>query len=244
MEFLRYKWAFFLVVISILILLYLALMPKQLLNKPKNSAQTRTQLDIPLPDPVFSSQTSVEEALKKRRSIRAYDGHPLTLQQISQLLWAAQGITSTNGFRTIPSAGALYPLEIYLVTGEIKNLSSGVYHYVPTKHVLQKSRDGDLRIQLAKAANGQGAVKSATADIVITALFARTTKKYGDRGNRYVLMEAGHAAQNIYLQAVSLNLATVSIGSFDDARVKNVLNITNEEEPLYILPIGKSQEGE
>lgn len=239
MEFLRYKRTLFLIVISILILLYLALMPKQLLNKPKNSAQTKTQVEIKLPDPVFSSQTSIEEALKKRRSIRVYSSHSLTLQQIAQLLWAAQGITSSKGFRTIPSAGALYPLEIYLVTGEIKNLSSGVYRYVPMKHTLQKLRDGDLRIQLANAAIGQDAVKYGAADIVITALFSRTTKKYGDRGKRYVLMEAGHAAQNIYLQTVSLNLATVSIGSFDDAYVKNILNITNEEEPLYILPIGE-----
>lgn len=239
MDFMRQKWTLLLIIIAILNLLYLIL-PLINLNQSPTSAHTKTQVEIKLPNPVFSSRTSIEEALKKRRSIRIYNSQSLTMQQIAQLLWAAQGITSNNGFRTTPSAGALYPLEIYLVTGEIKNLSSGIYHYIPTKHILQKLRDGDLRIELVKAAFGQAAVKSGAADIVITALFSRTTNKYGDRGKRYVLMEAGHAAQNIYLQTVSLNLGTVSVGAFDDVQIKNILHITNEEEPLYILPIGKS----
>lgn len=239
MGFIRHKWTLFLIVITISNLLFLVLQLINLNQSPTN-ALTKTQVEVKLPNPVFSSPTSIEEALKKRRSIRIYDGQSLTLQHIAQLLWAAQGITSNNRFRTTPSAGALYPLEIYLVAREIKNLSSGIYHYEPTKHMLQKLRDGDVHIELAKAAFGQGAVKSGAADIVITALFSRTTNKYGDRGIRYVLMEAGHAAQNIYLQTVSLNLGTVAIGSFDDAQIKTILHITNEEEPLYILPIGKS----
>jgi SagB-type dehydrogenase family enzyme len=208
------------------------------LNKSRSDVQPQNQVEIKLPKPVLVSKTSIEEALSKRRSIRAYSNQSLTLQQIGQLLWAAQGITSNHGFRTTPSAGALYPLEIYLVAGDINNVSPGIYRYEPIQHKLQKLKDGDVRIQLAKAAIGQDAVKLGTADIVITALFSRTTKKYGERGIRYALMEAGHAAQNIYLQTVSLNLATVSIGSFDDIQIKTILNISNEEEPLYILPIG------
>ena len=229
MGFIRHKWTLFLIVITILNLLFLVLRVINLNKSPTNA-----------PNPVFSSPTSIEEALKKRRSIRIYNSQSLTMQQIAQLLWAAQGITSNNGFRTTPSAGALYPLEFYLVARDIENLSPGIYHYVPRKHILQKLRDGDVRIELAKAAFGQSAVKSGAADIVITALFSRTTNKYGERGKRYVLMEAGHAAQNIYLQTVSLNLGTVSIGSFDDVQIKNILHITNEEDPLYILPIGKT----
>lgn len=239
MEFWRRKWTLLLIGIAILILVFLVLPPTQLSHVTNTGTRAKSGIEIKLPNPVFSSQTTIEEALKKRRSIRIYRSQSITLQEMSQLLWAAQGITSNNGFRTAPSAGALYPLEIYVVNGNIANLSPGVYHYVPTEHLLEKLKEGDVRIQLATAALEQSAVKSGAADIVITALFSRTTQKYGDRGKRYVLMEAGHVAQNICLQSVSLNLGTVTIGAFNDAQVKNILTIINDEIPLYILPIGK-----
>lgn len=236
MEIRRHHGIFFFI-IAIAVVLIFILIPNHLSIKPKTTSQIENKIEIKLPSPFFSSRTSIEEALKNRRSIRAYKNLPLTLQEVAQLLWAAQGITGNNGFRTAPSAGALYPLEIYLLAGNIEKLSPGVYHYVAANHLLEKINDNDLRIMLTKAAMGQASVKLAAADIVISAVFSRTIKKYGDKGTHFVLMEAGHAAQNIYLQSVSLNLGTVSIGAFDSNNVKNVLGI--KEEPLYILPIGK-----
>lgn len=224
-------------ILAILMILFFIVIPNQFTDRLRAN-QVESQIEIKLPSPVLSSKTSIEDALNNRRSIRSYKNIPLTLQEVAQLLWAAQGITSKNGFRTAPSAGALYPLEIYLVAGNIEKISPGIYHYIPTKHTLQKLKEGDVRIQLAKASIGQEPVKFGAADIVITAVFSRTTKKYGNRGTRFVLMEAGHVAQNIYLETVSLNLGTVSIGAFDDKQMKNTLNL-KEEEPLYILPIGK-----
>lgn len=225
-------------IVALLILLFFIMIPNQCTNRSKINIHPENHIEVLLPTPIFSSNTSIEEALKKRRSVRIFKNIPLTLQEVGQLLWAAQGITSENEFRTAPSAGALYPLEIYLIVGKVDKLSPGIYHYIPAKHMLQKLREGDLRIQLAETAMNQEAVKSGAADIVITAVFSRTTKKYGDKGNRFVLMESGHAAQNIYLETVSLNLGTVSIGAFDENQIKNILDL-QEEDPLYILPIGK-----
>lgn len=232
----RYGVLFF--IVTILLLLFFIVIQNQFTNRLSLDRQVESHIEIKLPSPVFASKTSVEEALKKRRSIRSYKNLPVTLQVVAQLLWAAQGITADSGFRTTPSAGALYPLEIYLVSGNIEKLTPGIYHYIPAKHTLQKLKEGDVRTQLAKAAIGQEPVKFGAADIVITAVFSRTTKKYGNKGKRFVLMEAGHAAQNIYLESVSLNLGTVSIGAFDDTQIKNILHL-KEEDPLYILPIGK-----
>lgn len=194
---------------------------------------------IKLPNPVYNSKTSIEEALKNRRSIRQYKNEPLTLQQISQLLWAAQGITSESGLRAAPSAGALYPLEIYLVTGNVKDLLPGIYHYLPKENVLELLVKNDVRKKLATAALGQIDVEHGAVDIVITAAYGRTETKYGSRGERFVHLEAGHAAQNICLQVVSLGLATVPVGAFNDSEVKEILYLPKDEEPLYIMPVGK-----
>lgn len=237
MEFER-RYSVLLFIVIILIILFFFVIPNQYTNRPNTDRQVESIIEIKLPDPIFSSKVSIEEALKKRRSIRSYKNLPVTLQEVAQLLWAAQGITAGDFFRAAPSAGALYPLEIYLVAGNIENLIPGIYHYIPVKHSLQKLKEGDERAHLAKAAIGQESVKFGAADIVITAVFSRTTKKYGNKGKRFVFMEAGHAAQNIYLESVPLNLGTVSIGAFDDAEIKNILNL-KEEEPLYILPVGK-----
>ncbi|KTC91202.1 SagB/ThcOx family dehydrogenase [Fluoribacter dumoffii] len=226
-----------LLIIVALVFLYLIFRPNPLAKESRVPAQSQTENEIQLPNPLSASSTSIEEALRKRRSTREYKNQAITLQQVAQLLWAAQGVTSNQGFRTAPSAGALYPLEVYLIAKNVTTLSTGIYHYVPAKHRLQKLKDGDFSLQLAKAALGQNAVEAGAANLVITAVFSKMTAKYGDAGIRFALMEAGHAAQNIYLQTVSLNLATVSIGSFDTTQLKQILPVTHEE-PLYILPIG------
>ncbi|MEM2925454.1 MAG: SagB/ThcOx family dehydrogenase [Methanocellales archaeon] len=192
---------------------------------------------VNLPPPRYDGPISLEAALLRRRSIRTYSGGDLKLEEISQLLWAAQGITSPLGFRTAPSAGALYPLELYLAAGDVEDIDKGVYKYISKEHALIKIREGDVRIELASAAVNQRCVFEAAVDIVFTAVYERTTMKYGERGRRYVHLEAGHAAQNVYLQAVSLNLGAVVIGAFLDEEVKKILNI--QEEPLYIIPIGR-----
>jgi SagB-type dehydrogenase family enzyme len=194
---------------------------------------------IKLPQPNVDGKVSIEEALLLRRSVRDYKDMPLALKEISQLLWAAQGITNPFGFRTAPSAGALYPLEVYLVAGNVKNLPQGVYKYKPKSHTLIRVIKGDKRSELSAAALRQSCVKKGAAVIVLAAVYERTMKKYGQRGIRYVHIEIGHASQNIYLQAVSLKLGTVVIGAFDDGKVKKALHMQNAEQPLAIMPVGK-----
>jgi SagB-type dehydrogenase family enzyme len=188
---------------------------------------------ISLPSPRVKSEVSLEEALLKRRSVRSWTLEELTWEEISQILWAAQGITEQrHGFRTAPSAGALYPLEVYVVKRE------GVYQYLPQGHKLKKTLEGDFRFPLSRAALGQEAVSKAPVDIVITAVYQRTQRKYRERGIRYVHIEAGHVAQNIHLQAVALGLSSVPIGAFNDGEVKRVLSLPQEIEPIYIIPVG------
>ena len=194
---------------------------------------------IRLREPKYDSNTSVEQALLKRRSVRVYKDEPLALTEVLQLLWAAQGITDPRGFRTAPSAGALYPLELYVVAGNVNDLPDGIYKYKPHKHELAMVVEGDKRTELCNAALDQPSIKDAAALIVFSAVYERTTGKYGERGIRYVHMEVGHAAQNIYLQAVSLNLGLVVIGAFDDEEVKKIMNMEDKEQPLYIIPVGK-----
>jgi len=194
---------------------------------------------IKLPEPVQDSKTSIEKAIRKRRSVRSFSESPLTLAEVSQLLWAAQGITNTRGLRTVPSAGALYPLEIYLVAGNVDALPDGVYHYGPIRHELVRVIAGDKRPELCAAALGQTSVRNAAAVIVFAAVYERTTVKYGARGVQYVHMETGHAAQNVSLQAVPLHLGTVVIGAFQDAEVRKVLKMSDREQPLYVMPVGR-----
>ncbi len=187
---------------------------------------------IDLPAPRTDGGMSLEEALAARRSAREFTDEPLTLEQISQLLWSAQGITADWGGRTAPSAGALYPLEVYVVTAD------GSFHYLPDGHRLWVMSRGDLRAPLAEAALGQAAVSEAPAVFVITAVYARTAGKYGDRAERYVRLEAGHACQNLLLQAVALGLGAVPIGAFSDTEVQRVLGLPADQEPLYLIPVG------
>jgi len=195
---------------------------------------------IALPEPVYESDTSIEEALLARRSIRNYREGALTLQELGQLLWAAQGITDPSGKRTAPSAGALYPLEVYIVVGNVEGLDAGVYKYRPETHDLVKTLDGDRRKDLTRVALNQEYITQGAVDIIITAVYERVTRKYGDRGVMYTHMEAGHAAQNICLQVVPLNLGTVTIGAFENDGVRRVLELPIDEEPLYIMPVGRT----
>ncbi|MDI6766895.1 MAG: SagB/ThcOx family dehydrogenase [Bacteroidota bacterium] len=194
---------------------------------------------IKLPQPRLQSGTSIEEALWQRRSIREYSENPLTLSEISQLLWATQGITNREGFRTAPSAGALFPLEVYLVAGKVENLPHGIYKYHPKGNELALELDGDMRSDLCKAALEQDCILKSPASFIITAVFERVTIKYGNRGIIYVHIEAGHAAQNIHLQAEALKLGTVVVGAFYDEEVKKVLHLPDDEQPLCIMPIGR-----
>jgi len=194
---------------------------------------------IGLPEPRFDSDMSIEKGLLQRRSIRSFAEESLTLQELAQMMWAAQGVTDIRGLRTAPSAGATYPLELYAVTGEVDELGPGVYRYDPDEHRLLKTMEGDRRAQLADAALGQRFVEEAAVVFVLTAVYERTTIRYGDRGVRYVHMEAGHAAQNVYLQATSMGLATVVVGAFVDERVAEILGLPENEQPLYIMPVGR-----
>jgi SagB-type dehydrogenase family enzyme len=220
-------------------ILGVGLAPRQDALKSNSKINASVQQTIKLPPPVFSSKTSVEEALLKRRSVRDYKKEPLEIQDIAQLLWAAQGITSEDGHRTAPSAGALYPLEIYLVSGNINTLPAGVYHYTPGDHSLTLVEAGDKRKLLAASALMQGSITRSAAVLVVSGVYARTTIKYFGRGEKYVHMEAGHCSQNIYLQAVSIDIGTVVMGAFTDTLVKKVLNLPRYVEPLYLMPIGK-----
>lgn len=195
-------------------------------------ATTATGEVITLPAPKTRGSMSLEEALAKRRSVREYAGRTLTWEEISQLLWAAQGVTSEQGFRTAPSAGALYPLEMYVV------LPQGVYHYTPATHTVTRTVAGDQRRPLGDAAVRQEAVYQAPAVFVIAAVYQRTAIKYGERAERYVKLEAGHAAQNVLLQATALGLGAVPIGAFYDEQVQSVLGLPQEHEPLYLIPVG------
>ena len=191
-----------------------------------------------LPPPKLRGKVSVEEAISRRRSCREFLNNALTLEELSQLLWSCQGITdSISGYRAAPSAGATFPFEIYIVVGNVAGIEAGLYHYIVKKHSIELLRTGDIRDELCKSCLGQEFLKIAPITIILAARYERTTQRYGERGYRYVAMEAGHIGENLHLQCVSLGLGTVMVGAFYDDRVKKLLEI--EEEPLYIMPVGR-----
>lgn len=195
---------------------------------------------IRLPRPAQDGQVgSLAAALATRRSVRSYVPQPLTLEEIAQLLWAAQGITHPSGLRSAPSAGALYPLEVFLVAGDVEGLPDGIYRYVPRDHALALVGRGDCRHALAAAALHQASIEQAPATVAVTAVYGRTTPRYGERGVRYVHMEVGHLAQNVCLQARALGLGAVVVGAFHDDEVKRVVGAGADEEPVCLLPVGR-----
>ena len=187
---------------------------------------------VSLPSPLVRGGRSLDEALAQRRSARDFAPRGLTQGQLGQLLWAAQGVTDPEGRRTAPSAGGLYPLEVYAATVD------GLFHYLPAEHALRPLLQADVRAQLQAAAFDQAAVGDAPLVIVLTGMIARTEVKYGERAARYVDLEAGHAAQNVLLEATALDLVALPVGSFDDQRVRAVLRAPVSETPLYLLPVG------
>lgn len=200
---------------------------------------------IALPKPKLDGALSIEKAIGSRRSVREYKKEPMTREQLSQLLWAAQGVTSRSqvdlihdGLRASPSAGALYPLELYVVVGVVTDLEPGVYKYTCKDHTLTLVASGDKRSALQGAALGQDSVGNGAIALVMTGIEMRTGRKYGNRARRYILLECGHAAQNVYLQAESLGLGTVVVGAFDDISVQEIVGCKSDEKPFYIMPIG------
>lgn len=195
---------------------------------------------IELPKPKTLGKVSLEESIFRRRSERSYQkDKELSMDQISQILWAAQGITDNNfGFRAAPSAGALYPLHIYLVKKD------GFFRYIPDGHKLVQLSEKDIRPSLNRASLGQSFIREAPVSIIISGNFAITQAKYGARAFRYVCMEIGHVAENIHLQAVTLGLASVPVGAFWDDVVKKNLDLPDNQDPLYIIPIGYAQKDE
>ncbi len=190
-----------------------------------------------LPAVRLESNVSVEEALNTRRSVRQYKKEPLTIQEVSQLLWAAQGKTAGWGGKTAPSAGAIYPLTIYLAVGEVKELAPGVYRYLSDNHELEKVLSKDVRKELTEAAWNQEYIQNAPVSIIVAADYEKMIRRYGKRGVRYVDNEVGHVGQNVQLQGEALKLGSVIIGAFEDSLVRSILGI--REEPVYIIPVGK-----
>jgi SagB-type dehydrogenase family enzyme len=187
---------------------------------------------VTLPKPNLKGSIPLEQTIAARRSRREFSSKSLMWEQIGQLAWAAQGQDAHSRYRTVPSAGATYPLELFVATEQC------LFHYLPGKHALAKLADKDLRGLLAAAAWGQEFIAVAPVTLVFAAEFARTTGRYGERGTRYVYMEAGHAAQNVHLQAEALGLGSVAVGAFDDASVSKVLELPSHLEPLYMVPVG------
>jgi SagB-type dehydrogenase family enzyme len=229
------------IVIAAVVSLGILMVATFLILNAQNAGQNRLsepiQLPAPLetarlPHPTVKGNMSVEEALSARRSVREYSSTDISENDLSQIVWAAQGITDSQGFRAAPSAGALYPIEVYVVN------TAGVYHYIPLNHSLEKIKEGNVKGDLMQAALNQNAVGQAPLDLVIAGVYERTAVKYGDRAERYVHLEAGHVAQNALLQCTALHLGAVPIGAFDDAKVQDVLGISREYHPLYIISIG------
>jgi SagB-type dehydrogenase family enzyme len=194
---------------------------------------------VNLPPPALEGRTSLETAINRRYSVRRYSDHALSLPLLAQILWAAQGLTTdavTGATRTAPSAGATYPLEVYLIAGNVTGLPPGLYRYSTKEHNLTPLRPGEHRSALAAAALQQDFITAAPASLILVADYARTTRRYGDRGQRYVHMEIGHVTQNIHLQATALGLGSVAVGAFYDDRVRALL--ATDYAPLMIVPIG------
>jgi SagB-type dehydrogenase family enzyme len=223
--------------VILFLLVLLAFLPGGCQAGEKGKAAQHAE-SIALPQPVLDGKLSLEKALLSRRSVRDFKDQALTLSQLSQLLWAAQGITDPQGFRTAPSAGALYPLEVYVVVGKVEGLPAGVYKYRPRGHQVVRVLSGDRRKEIAQAALDQEALKQGAAILIFSGVYERTSWKYGERAERYVHIEVGHAAQNVLLQATALGLGGVPVGAFQDEEIKKVAALLEDEHPLLLIPVG------
>lgn len=194
---------------------------------------------IELPGPRLDSDISLEQVINERRSVRDFRQDAISLAQLSQLLWSAQGITDDRGYRAAPSAGALYPLEVYVLVGNVSGLSAGLFKYKPGDHVLIRLAHDDRREQIEYAASQQDWVSNNAVLFAFSSIDSRTTGKYGERGIRYVHIEVGHAAQNVMLQAQALGLGAAVVGAFHDERVGEIIGLPDDERVIYLMPIGK-----
>ena len=195
-------------------------------------AATNTAMELPLPMPANHAASPLTKLIIERRSVRAFTQEPVPLDKLGALLWAAQGVTSPHGLRAAPSAGALYPLELYVAN------ERGVYHYKPAKNTLTQLQTNDVRRALGAAALGQPCVAYAPAIIIFGAVCERTTKRYGERGLMYIHEEIGHATQNLMLKAVELGLGTVAVGAFDEQAAATLLQVHKDTRVLYLVPVG------
>jgi SagB-type dehydrogenase family enzyme len=203
-------------------------------------ALAQTYTDVPLPKPSFIGKKSVEEAIKARRTVRHFKAKALNLEQLSQILWAAYGVTANGFYKSVPSAGALYPLDIWVAAGKngVEGLQAGVYQYIPKAHRLTQIKAGEVRDDIARASLYQGWMAEAPVIFIITGEYERCTRKYGERGIPYTYIEAGHAGQNIFLQAEVLGLGTGIVGAFHNDVVQKVLGIGKVYDPILIMPVG------
>ncbi len=206
-----------------------------------NQASGQERQIVKLPSPAHKGTVSVEEALKKRRTVRQFASRPLDLNQVSQLLWGADGVSDPRGLRTAPSAGATYPLELYLAVGErgVTNLAPGIYRYNPQTHALEPgAAQGDLKASIARASLHQTWMAEAPVMVVIAAAYQRCMARYGNRGVQYTHMEAGLVGQNLFLQAEALGLACGIVGAFEDQSLAQILKLPKDHAPLLVMPVG------
>ena len=200
-----------------------------------------TEKKITLPKTQNKGEISVEAAIANRRSRRKFSANPLSIETASQILWSAGGQTGKKAvYRSAPSAGACHPLTILALTGNdtVEGISAGLYKYIAGPHELELLQEGDIRTQLAEACLGQKFVASVPLVIVMYAEYEKASARYGERGIRYSHIDTGHAGQNIYLQAEALGLGTVAVGAFDDEKVASVLQLSESQSPLYVMPVG------
>ncbi len=196
---------------------------------------------ISLPKPSSDGKVSVEKAIKGRRTVRDFRETGLSLNHLSQLVWAGQGITdSLENKRAAPSGGALYPLDIFILVGEdgVEKVEGGVYRYLPKGHSVLPIAKGDRRKEIALASLSQMWMARAPVIFIITAEYRRITGKYGERGIRYALIEVGHVGQNLFLQAEALGLGAGMVGAFNDSEVSKIASLPSKHEPLLMMPVG------
>jgi SagB-type dehydrogenase family enzyme len=195
---------------------------------------------IKLPPPATKGGMPLAEALKTRRTVRHFASRPLDLAQVSQLLWEADGLSDPRGLRTSPSAGATYPLDLYLVVRErgVKDLPPGVYRYEVHDHALTLLPPGDFHASVARACLNQAWMTEAPVLVVITGEYRRCTARYGQRGIRYTHMEAGNVSQNLFLAAEALGLGAGIVGAFEDQALAQALKLAPAHEPLLVMPLG------
>lgn len=200
-----------------------------------------TDKAIKLPEPKTTGVLSVEEAIAFRRTRRTFAAKPLSMPDLSQVLWAAQGITEKRWkHRAAPSGGALFPIDLHIVVRKdgVKTLPAGIYKYIPDGHYLQTRSEGDVNTKLRDVGYSQTFFADSPICLILVAEPKRSTWKYGERGYRYIYMEAGHIAENIQLIGESLGFSVGLVGAFKDESVAELLNLKKDESPLYIIPVG------